>query len=223
MTWETSNDKVERWKTQVDREVAEGQGAVTGGLCPGRIVNGKKQTCKMQAGFGTDHMGAGLCWTHGGNSKRERVRGAWLMAHKIALSLNVTPADALLGEVRRSAGEVAWLDWKVGEAPSDEALVEDPIYRRFYDMRVEARKTLARVSKMALDAAVDAALVSQMTGQGELIAKTLLRTLERLGLSDEIMDLARGILRQELLAIEAQALGVTSNGETLEGTIVTKE
>jgi len=200
-------------------------GIVPPGLTCGAVnreVNGGGR-CGRPAGTGTAHVGAGLCNAHGGNSSFENMVGALMLGHRLARSLDITPWEALLGEVRRTAGAVAFLDLKVSEAEEDDELIGEGALAPWVRMRKEERMHLARVSKMALDAAVDSHLVAQMQLEGETIARVVLGTLTQLGLSDEIMDQARAILRTQLLAIEANALGVTREGETLEGDIVMKE
>lgn len=139
------------------------------------------------------------------------------MAHQIARALNVSPWEALLGEVRRTAGEVAWLDWKVAQAPDDDALLDMTRpsvdretgevtaggYGRWVDMRAKQRQHLARVSKMALDAGVAQQLVQQFALQGEAVSAMMLRVLGQLGLDDDGMVHATSLLRGELLALEA--------------------
>ncbi len=139
------------------------------------------------------------------------------MAHGLARTLNVTPWQALLEEVKRTAGEVAWLDHKVGEAPDDEALESGGTHHMWMIERQKQRMWLGRVAKMALDAGVAERLVAQMEIEGQLIAKAIMSTLTdpALGLTESQLEAARGIMRRELLALEASAAG-----EVLEGHVV---
>lgn len=152
------------------------------------------------------------------------------MAHALAQALNVTPWEALLGEVRRTAGTVAWLDRKIAEAPDDDSLLQtsnekDPVtgqlrvgYRKWYDMRLEERRHLARVSKMAIDAGVAQQLVNHFALQGETVARVLTQVLGQLGLSDDQEERADQILRQTLLQLDADAM--EAEGRVLEGEVV---
>jgi hypothetical protein len=158
---------------------------------------------------------------HGGTSRRERVKGAWILAHDIARALNVSPWEALLGEVRRTAGMVAWLDRKVAEAPDDNALLErnhmEGGYARWVDMRTDERRHLARVSKMALDAGVAKELVQRFTMHGEIMGQLVLRVLGSLSLNDEQLALASDTLRSELTSLEATlSEDRVIDGETVE-------
>lgn len=237
MSWETRGDKTERWKREVERAIAAGEPwAQVGGVCGAETRkhnrdagNTANERCELPAGQGTAHLGTGKCLAHGGTSKRESTRGAWVVAHDMARALNVTPWEALLGEVRRTAGTVAWLDRKVAEAPDDDALlrVHDDVdvdsgevlrrgYRRWVDMRLEERRHLARVSKMAIDAGVAQQLVNQFALQGETVARLLTEVTARLGLSAEQEEAADQVLRDVLLKLEATA----TESLAIEGEIV---
>jgi hypothetical protein len=83
--------------------------------------------CSQPAGWGTDHQGIGACKLHGGATGTHRSaaleeRRRQAAAHW-ALPIEVGPGEALLQEVHRSAGMVAWLEVKVeevaGQDPTD--------------------------------------------------------------------------------------------------------
>ncbi len=214
-------------RAAADTDAARLGGEVpVGGVCGARKVRRigpdgvpvDQGECKMPAGYGTPHLGVGRCHAHAGNSTRELARGAWLMGHALARELNVTPWEALLTEVRRSAGEVAWLDAKVGSATSDADLEPNgPLY--FWAQRwKEQRQHLARVSKMALDAGVAERMVAQMQLEGDGIARAVIETLTELGIADDDLVLrARGIISRKLLALETQVNALA--GRESEGTI----
>ena len=83
--------------------------------CP--ATNRKKQPCKMAAGYGTDHVGAGLCKFHGGSTPAGRKNGAKLLAARQIEAwggrLNTTAPDALLELIQTKAAEVAYWNWRV--------------------------------------------------------------------------------------------------------------
>lgn len=224
MVWQTVK-RVDKWKAEVERELAGGK-LKAGGTCgyPQRKHNDPTQSpCEHPAGMGTAHLGAGLCVVHGGNSKRENARGAWVMAHDMARALNVSPWEALLGEVRRTAGSVAFLDRKIAEAPDDDALIRigenelgEPGYARWVKLRMEERQHLARVSKMAIDAGVAAELVAKFTLHGEQLASLVLSVIGRLGLTSEQEDQAQQLIQRELLKIESTA----TRDRVVEGEVV---
>jgi len=211
--------KKERWRLEAEAELEAMGGVLPEGLLCGeekRRHNGGGR-CVRPAGWQTNHLGVGRCSTHGGGSKHENTKGAWILAHEIARALNVSPWEALLGEVRRTAGMVAWLDAKVAEAPNDDSLLDmtrpstdretgESIpggYGRWVEMRDKQRQHLARVSKMALDAGVAQQMVTQFALQGEAVAQLMLRVLVGLSLDEDRMALATSMMRSELLALEA--------------------
>lgn len=220
-SWTEKPSRRETWRERVDLAVKNGDVRWrVGGTCgaPKRRHNtpgaehGVVEWCRLPAGQGTAHLGVGRCAQHGGNSKRENAMGAWAMAHELARALNVTPWEALLGEVRRTAGAVAFLDRKVAEAPSDDALLQTtdpetgrPGYARWVKLRMEERQHLARVAKMAVDAGVAQELVARFELQGEHFARALTAVLGGLGLSDEQEELATRLMRAQLLQLEAGA------------------
>lgn len=171
----------------------------------------------------------GECAAEGGTFRRRQAREAWRVGHAIARALNVTPWEALLGEVRRTAGAVAWLDRKVAEAPSDESLLRndadpetgEPGYAGWVKLRLTERQHLARVSKLAVDAGVARELVAQFTLQGEVVARMLTNMVQGLasrglGLSAEQESLLDDLLGRELLALEA----TSSEERVMEGEVV---
>lgn len=207
--------KAENWRFEAEERIKKLdrlQVPIKGSYCGAKRCDGN--ACHAPAGWRTVHFGIGPCVVHGGSTKRENAIGAWMMAHEIARSLNVTPWEALLGEVRRSAGEVAWLDWKVAQAPSDADLL-DGEYARWDVKRSEARRWLGRVSKMALDAGVAERLVAQYQFEAEAISSLLLGTMMEMGLSEQQIELARPIFRKRLLALSAETEGIA--GDVIEG------
>jgi hypothetical protein len=213
-----------KWKQEAETELsfARRMGiSLYGGKCGAPLRNGLGK-CQKYAGLDTAHLGVGMCIQHGGNSRRENCKGAWIMAHEIAQALNVTPWEALLGEVRRTAGGVAWLDRKVSEAPDDEALLRTqddengPGYARWVDMRMKERQHLARVSKMAIDAGVAQQLVNQFALQGETIARIVTAVANGLGLTQEQESRVDDLLRDVLLSLEATA----TENRAIEGSVV---
>lgn len=186
---------------------------IAGGVCNVLAKNGKTR-CHQPKGWETDHVGYGLCRHHGGNTSYERAKGAWLMAHAIARELNVSPWEALLAEVRRASGEVAFYDAKVAQATSDDDLLGD--YSPWVSKWEDARKNLVRVSKVAIDAGVTERFVRQVESDSQRLMGLLIATLQdpELSLSTAQVGVARSILRRELLALGS--LGTTIDGVVSE-------
>lgn len=83
--------------------------------------------CKNDSGYGTTHPGVGCCKYHGGTTASHILnvqRKLLAMAVKTyGLPVDgITPEDALLGELERTAGAVRWLQERISEM-DPEALV----------------------------------------------------------------------------------------------------
>jgi hypothetical protein len=86
--------------------------------CGGRRRGeGAGKLCTRPAGWGTDHPGSGRCKLHGGSTKSHTVAGQKALAEQavktFGLPREIDPRDALLEEVHRTAGAVAWLHEQV--------------------------------------------------------------------------------------------------------------
>jgi len=153
-------------------------------------------------------MGTGLCRQHGGLRRDELAVGAWVMGHALARPLDISPWDALLGEVRRTAGKVAWLDQKLARFGDDAEFIGDGDAVPWVKMQDKERLWLGRVSKMAIDAGVAAIMVQQVQHEAQVMARVLNAALDALGLSEEMEMQARAAMRRELTVLEAERSGV---------------
>lgn len=126
-------------------------------------------------------------------------------ARRYGAERGINPFVALLEEVRRAAGHVAWLGAKVAQAPSDEALLDEwaPWLRLYHREREALRKAAADAVKLGLEERV----VRVEERRAELVARVLLATLEALELPPEVAARAPLILREQLLALESGAEG----------------
>jgi hypothetical protein len=195
----------------------------------------KKQTpgtCGRPAGWGTDHPGAGQCKLHGGcmpnNRKAAQEQAAAEIVKTYGLPIDISPTDALLEEVRYTAGHVAWLREQV-QALEAEALVwgmteqverdgtegEDIIAGT--DTKYEAkpniwlelyfreRKHLLDVTKAAITVGIEERRVKLAEAQGHLVAEVIRRILKRLELSDHQQNkLVPIVVPEELRRVAAQ-------------------
>lgn len=89
------------------------EGPICGAPRSGKSSSGPGICC-MPAGHSTEHPGYGRCSRHGGNSPTHVKYAAKLMIDEQFLAtygepMDVTPQEALLAEVQRTAGHVAWL------------------------------------------------------------------------------------------------------------------
>jgi hypothetical protein len=193
---------------------------------PGR----RRRSCRDRAGAGTEHVGYGACVYHGG--EEPRVKEAWRMAIGIAQELNVSPWDALLLEVRRSAGRCRWLDERLHvtnvrederatlaraleadddpEAPPDPGL--SPALRRLLGESRAERRHLAVVSKAAIDAGVAERVVRQLELEGGLVAAAIVAGLDLLDLTPEQRGDALAAAHAHLTAIGSNPFGPSALG-----------
>jgi len=229
-------------------------GGIRGPWCPERWTDeftGKTDDwCHRPAGAGTSHRGVGACSRHGGGRPFRRVEAGWVLAHGFAQELNVSPWEGLLWAVRIAAGKVAYCESVLAQAPDDlalegrsgsglqpdgvtqtGALVESP--GRDWAWWVAKgelwHERLARISKMAIDAGVAERLVAEVSAEAHLVARVLTRTIESddLGLTEAQLAQARGIMRRELLALDAPEVDEpgmmrttgTGGGRTIEGDV----
>jgi hypothetical protein len=191
-----------RGREAAERMIDHDGGVIESTYC-GAELKSTGGMCTHAAGQGTAHLGVGECMIHGGNSPYEAAKGAWLMAHTFIGELNITPWEALLRQVRRTAHEMAWLDLKVAECTDDDELLPGGSHYPWVKMRNETFNRHTRVAKMALDAGVAERLVAQMEFEAVALATVLMNTLNGLGLGPEQLEAARGIMRRELLALDA--------------------
>lgn len=180
--------------------------------------------CRLFKGWGTDHPGSGRCKLHGGNTKngqayahKEEARRA---AAVFGLPVDVDPSTALLEEVHRTAGHVAWLGeqvsatspqdliWGVvkhtsGEGPegpvdvTDEAAVPN-VWLTLYQAE---RKHLVAVCAAALKAGVEERRVKLAEAQGSMLASVIRAVLDDLGLSADQQAMVAEVVPRHLRAV----------------------
>ena len=184
-----------------------------GKLCGAKLKGGREGTCKNPAGSRTDHLGWGKCQWHGGTSPALRVAAAreQLREQFLGNSVDIEPTEAMLEEIRRSAGHVRWLHENIlrfGNETQDDpqrALLQlseqgwsKAAWMKLYS---DERTHLMRTAKMALDAGVAERSVKLAESQGELIAVALRGILNELGLTTDQEQRAPGIVAKHLRAV----------------------
>lgn len=157
--------------------------------------------CGQAAGWGTDHPGHGPCKLHGGTTqthvKAARTKAARIAVTTYGLPRDIDPATALLEEVHRTAGHVAWLAQKIRELDDEDltwGVVQETDKNATMfagtDRKSAARPTvwlelyhrerihLVRVSKAALDAGVSERMVRLAEQQGAMLAGVIRRAMD---------------------------------------------
>lgn len=210
------------------------------GYCGGRKRDGSGETCRRPAGWGTPSK-TGKCRLHGGNTPSHRRHAERAEAERAVatygLPVDVDPREALLQEVHRTAGHVAWLA-EVVAALSDDALgwsVAEQTTRRvvigqdrdgdggqegevvdtkrraaphvLVTMYQAERKHLREVSRDAVNAGVAERAVQLAEQQGTALAGAVRAILADLNLSADQLALVPTIVPRHLRAVMANGNG----------------
>lgn len=153
--------------------------------------------CQRPAGWGTDHVGVGSCKLHGGSTpagrKSAQRQAAANAVVTYGLSREVDPHAALLEELHRTAGHVAWLEQKIagfetdGElkqyAGSEDGLLwEKPAV--WVELYHRERKHFAEIAKTCISVGIEERRVRIAEQQGQLIAQVIRGVLTDLGVID---------------------------------------
>lgn len=159
---------------------------------------GAKNRCSRPAGWGVD-VGYGFCKLHAGQTKTGLKRSAKERAVEIintyGLPVDTTATEALEGELKRTAGHVAWLQTKIAETPKDDDLVysvgggqntapaiEPSVWVRLYQAE---RKHLTDVAKACHAVGIDERRVQLAEQQGQLLAQAVQGMLRELGVEHD--------------------------------------
>lgn len=172
-------------------------------------------TCGKPAGWGTDHNGIGRCKLHGGSTpsqiKNVEKQQAAAAAETYGLSREIDPHAALLEELHRTAGHVAYLAQLIRDLEQRElkqyqsmeagGVVERPaIWVQLYQ---DERKHFAHVAKTCISVGIEERRVQLAEQQGALIATAIRGILKDLGVDDkpEVPE----IVRRHLTLVSAAA------------------
>lgn len=139
----------------------------------------------------------------------EKQNKAWEVGKEFVGELQVSPWDALLSEVRRSAYRTAWVDARVEMARKrvDEAAdfeeenvitLRDQELRQWIRTSQDERKHMTQVAKNAIQAGLAERYVESVRVEGQRIAGIISRSIEAGNLSQEQQDAIKGQLMLEL-------------------------
>ncbi len=168
-------------------------------------------TCGHPAGWGTPHPGRGRCKWHGGSTpnhvKAAQREAAAEAVEMYGLPREVEPTDALLEEIHRTAGHVAWLEQRVRALDPDELVFgkfkeaakttgagEAVVSERRVERRAgismlvklyrEERRHLVDVCRVAIAAGIAERQVRVAEHQAAIFATALRGIVEDLGVGD---------------------------------------
>lgn len=148
-------------------------------------------------------VGGTVCSMHGGKAPAVAANAAArTLLQTYGLPHEVDPLDALMGELHRTAGHVAWLSQQVSQLTTVIATgafgnqSTDALVRLYQSERMH----LARVAADCLKAGVEERRVRLAEEQGRLVADVIRRIVEGLGLDPSAPEV-RDIVRRELVAV----------------------
>lgn len=148
--------------------------------CGARKKSGKG-TCTLTAGYGTTHLGFGNCKFHAGSTKAGIAYAARLKMEVDVVTYGgaiiVSPADALLQEVYRSAGHVHWLGQVIELARSD-GLTEKTIGGEQFNAWVRQYEREREMLRRAAESAIKAGVAEAQIRLAEAQARTLAAVIQ---------------------------------------------
>ena len=180
--------------------------------------------------------GLKVCRIHGGSTARAKAAAARNVetqrardaANQLGITINVSPQQALLDEVQRAAGMVAYYGARVAEVAEDSnklvhgitrveeregfqagrLRVAEPAVNMWVKLWNEERDRLTRAAAAAIRAGIEERRVALAEQHGQAIAAAIHRILDRLDLDARQRTLVGQVVPDELRAITAAAEGI---------------
>jgi hypothetical protein len=189
--------------------------------CNGRKAN-QDSHCKKPAGWGTDHVGYGRCKLHGGATPKGKQAAAKLAAEDMVvgygLPRDIEPQDALMEELARTAGHVAYLHELVAGLKEDElagpvgtqghsegkTFIPKHEQHIWISMYQSEREHLTRVAKSCIEAGIEERRVQLAESQGHLIATVIKGVLKELNVPMD--ERVPKVVRKHLAAVQVPQL-----------------
>ena len=157
--------------------------------CGARTRSGGR--CGLPAGWGTSHPGDGACRKHGGSMPNHLVHARRVAAQRAVevygLPVATTPERALLDEVARTNGHVAWLRDRVAGLEAAELASADGISVWLQLYQAE-RRHLVEVAKAAITCAAETVLADSARSLGQRMVDVLDRAFTASGVGWELSD-----------------------------------
>lgn len=162
--------------------------------------------CTRPAGWGTDHPGVGYCKLHLGSTASHRRAASLEIARReceaLSIPVEVSPAEALLDELYRTAGWIATYARMVDELGDTSALYGPTFHTSgvrtgearphvTVELLFRERQHYRAVSEAAIRAGVEVRRLELQERQVELAQRAFEAMLEELGLDSERRQEAR--------------------------------
>lgn len=204
-------------RRRADRE-AGGQQKSKGTQCGAKKPDGN--LCALAAGYATSHPGYGPCVWHFGDTPAGKKGAAQDLAAELSVfygkPIETDPIQALLDEVSRTSGYIAWISQRIGQfkvpVVDDEGLpvALPPEVQGWLNQLMSERMQLVRTAKAALDAGINERLVQIAEHQGTRFAGAIEEILDALQLTEKqralipqvVPNALRGLMGAAPLLIE---------------------
>lgn len=184
--------------------------------CGAKKRNGER--CTRPCGWGTDHPGFGQCKFHGGANvvgdriaAREELERVNTVLRLSGLK-RMAPADALMEELSRAAGAVAYFDAEVAKIRLVDEIVEDgeerllsPVALGLIDLWNEQRRMFVQTAALAARAGIEERAIRLQEEQAQAVVAALMAVLNTLDLTPDQISRAKVEMAAQLRALPAVA------------------
>lgn len=175
-----------------------------------------KQTgdpCQHHAGWGTTHLGYGLCKMHGGSTPTHKKRAAMLEAADMPIVMGMPaetePHDAVMRAIWIANGKVNYCWHNIALLSTKEELalaVPSDDMRYWLRKRDEAADSLVRTSKIAHDMGISERQVAVAERLGSIVGQLLRDVLGELGLTAAQQTRAPEVVERHLALVAGQVV-----------------
>lgn len=204
-------------------ETRKRKGPICGANRKGRSDSGPGICC-MPAGAGTDHLGVGACWRHGGRTPGHTIKAVREAAmQKMVIygsPKDVDPDTAVMQELARTAGHVEWLRQRIEDLEDPEKLKEVSAFgvgpNFWLKLYKEERAHLVTVGKTAKAMGISERQTRILEEQGKMLAMAFMKFMEHpmLDLNPLQKAHAKTVAREVLLAIDIESKELPSGEST---------